>query len=107
MKSTTRLVNDPAVSSAIPAPVEGIDLGMLRPWRIGLVIKRMQVKLIIDLISTLTIGRFDGDNNLLPDVDLRPFHAEELGVSRQHLFLKLEGDSVVVEDNGSSNGTML
>jgi hypothetical protein len=107
MKSTTRLVNDASYTGAVLAPVEGIDLGMVRPWRIALVVKRMQVKLIVDLIDSLIIGRFDGDNNVLPDIDLRPFHAEELGVSRQHLFLKLEGDNVVVIDNESSNGTML
>src|SRR3954468_9826840 len=70
MKSTTRLVNDSTYTGAVLAPSDGVDLGMVRPWRIALVVKRMQVKLIVDLIDSLIIGRFDGDNNVLPDIDL-------------------------------------
>jgi hypothetical protein len=107
MKNTSRLSEEqklPIFSTPEPTTV---DLGGRRPWRMVLIVKSMQVKLIIDLINTLSIGRFHEGSDVVPDVDLRPFDAEKLGVSRQHVFIKLEGDNLVVVDNKSSNGTVL
>jgi pSer/pThr/pTyr-binding forkhead associated (FHA) protein len=107
MSNTTKIVVSQEDNAIVAADVEAIASGNIRPWRIALYLRRMQVKLIVDLVGACAIGRFDAGAGVLPDVDLSPFEAEELGVSRQHLFLKLEGDSVVVVDNDSSNGSYL
>lgn len=107
MKSTTKLISTPEVGDTSETRVEPVDLGMVRPWRIALIIKPMQVQLIVDLIDTQVVGRYVADGEPPPDIDLRPFDGEKLGVSRRHLLMKLEGDTVVVIDNRSSNGTTL
>jgi len=107
MKSTTRLLNTQEVVEPPELQVEPVDLGMVRPWRIALIVKHIQVQLIVDLIDTLVIGRYVADNESPPDIDLRPFNAEQMGVSRRHLLMKLDGDTVNVIDNHSSNGTTL
>ncbi len=107
MSNTTKIVDARQNNAITAAQVETIESGNIRPWRIALVLPRMQVKLIVDLVSACVIGRYDPQTNLLPDIDLAPFEAEALGVSRQHLLIKLEGESVVVIDNDSSNGTFL
>jgi pSer/pThr/pTyr-binding forkhead associated (FHA) protein len=108
-KKTTILERDsPRIEPLVPPqPVEMIDLGVIRPWRLALLIIPDKVELILNLTGEVTLGRADPRNAIQPDIDLRPFRAEELGVSRQHLFLRLEGDSVAVIDNNSSNGTRL
>lgn len=108
-KKTTILANEPPKIEPVvpPQPVEMIDLGVIRPWRLALLIVADKVELILNLTGEVTLGRADPRNAIQPDIDLRPFRAEELGVSRQHLFLRLEGDSVAVIDNNSSNGTRL
>jgi pSer/pThr/pTyr-binding forkhead associated (FHA) protein len=107
MDVKTRSVPIPLSDISSDAQGEAFDAGKIRPWRIALVLKRTQVKLIVDLISTYAIGRFDLEGNASPDIDLSPFSAEEFGVSRRHLLIKLENDVVVVVDNESSNGTRL
>jgi len=42
---------------------------------------------------------------ILPDVDLSPFDAFSLGVSRLHAAIRIVNREVVVTDLGSSNGT--
>jgi len=84
-----------------------LDLGAMRPWRIALNIKQVDMQLIFDLSGQVLLGRRDPENNLLPNIDLSPFRAEELGVSRGHLTMSLEGNTVVVIDNHSMNATHL
>ena len=52
-----------------------------------------------------TLGRTVEGQPILPDVDLTPFDAFSLGVSRLHAALRLVNQEVVVTDLGSSNGT--
>ncbi len=105
--NTRKLVPDDDASQAPPPTIKPIDLGMPRPWRIALRIVQMQIQLVFDLAGTMVIGRAQPETNIYPDIDLGPFNAEELGVSRQHLTLKLEDDRVVVIDQKSVNGTKL
>jgi pSer/pThr/pTyr-binding forkhead associated (FHA) protein len=53
------------------------------------------------------LGRVIEGQPVLPDVDLSPFDAFTLGVSRLHAVLRIINDEVVVTDLGSSNGTRL
>ena len=50
------------------------------------------------------IGRWDADNGVFPDVDLDS-HDSEAKVSRRHARIKKNGQSYLIEDLGSTNGT--
>jgi hypothetical protein len=52
-----------------------------------------------------TLGRTVEGQPILPDVDLSPFDAFTLGVSRLHAALRIINGELVVTDLGSSNGT--
>lgn len=103
-KKTAKL---PDYRPSAPPQTESLDIGVLRPWRIGLLIKQLGLKVIADITETITIGRSTTDIIPPPFIDLRPFGAEALGVSRKHLRITLEGDMLYVEDNRSANGTFL
>ncbi len=55
--------------------------------------------------NEFTLGRAIEGQPILPDVDLSPFDAFTLGVSRLHAVLRIINGEVVVADLGSSNGT--
>lgn len=55
--------------------------------------------------NDLVLGRAVGD--VTPDVDLTPYDAQGLGVSRRHVKLTRESATVMVQDLGSVNGTFL
>lgn len=55
--------------------------------------------------TEFTLGRTIEGQPILPDVDLSPFDAFTLGVSRLHAALRIVNHEVVVTDLGSSNGT--
>jgi pSer/pThr/pTyr-binding forkhead associated (FHA) protein len=105
--STRKLVPDDDSAEAASPQIKPIDLGMPRPWRIALRIMQLQIQLIFNLEGSMVIGRAQPETSAYPDIDLGPFNAEELGVSRQHLTISLDGTRVVVVDNQSSNGTKL
>lgn len=92
--------------TAVPA-IKTIDLGMPRPWRIALRLNQIGVQMIFDLEGTVVVGRAHPESGFYPDIDLGAFQAEEQGVSREHLTLRLDSDRVVVVDNHSANGTKL
>jgi pSer/pThr/pTyr-binding forkhead associated (FHA) protein len=53
-----------------------------------------------------TIGRWDADNGIFPDVDLDA-HDPEAKVSRRHARIRRENGRYVIEDLGSTNGTFV
>ncbi|MCC6146561.1 MAG: FHA domain-containing protein [Anaerolineaceae bacterium] len=55
--------------------------------------------------TEFTLGRVAEGQPILPDVDLSPYEAFSLGVSRLHASLKLANERVIITDLGSSNGT--
>lgn len=83
------------------------NLGRLRPWRIGFHLQDSGVRIITDVTETLILGRIAPDGGETPVIDLRPFDAEEAGVSRKHALVKVEGDGVYLCDLQSANGTLL
>jgi pSer/pThr/pTyr-binding forkhead associated (FHA) protein len=55
--------------------------------------------------TEFTLGRVSDEQPIMPDVDLGPYKAYESGVSRLHAVLKQIGESTIIMDLGSSNGT--
>lgn len=52
-------------------------------------------------------GRADANNTVKPDVDLTPYGAVDMGVSRQHAAIEISEETVMLLDVGSANGTFL
>jgi hypothetical protein len=64
--------------------------------------------LLVDLGKESVIGRaHDQESIPQPDVDLTPYGAVEHGVSRIHLTLTRDHDTIFVTDLGSANSTFL
>ena len=55
-------------------------------------------------VPNATIGRWDADNGVFPDVDLDAFDPEAK-VSRRHARIKIQDGKYLIEDLGSTNGT--
>lgn len=53
-----------------------------------------------------TIGRWDADNGIFPDIDL-DVHDPEAKVSRRHARIIYENGKFMIEDLGSTNGTFV
>lgn len=53
-----------------------------------------------------TIGRWDADNGVFPDVDLDAFDSDAK-VSRRHARIRRSNDAYYIEDLGSTNGTYI
>jgi pSer/pThr/pTyr-binding forkhead associated (FHA) protein len=64
-------------------------------------------ELEVSLAKSIRLGRSDPTQNMLPEVDLSDDLAMEHGVSREHLGIFCRGTDVMVEDLGSTNGTLL
>ena len=107
-KETRRLDQgyDDIIETAKPE-IKAVDSGMRRPWRIALLVQATGTEMIFDVTGPMIVGRAYPDSGFFPDIDLGAFNAGELGVSREHLTIKLDGERVVVEDNKSANGTQL
>jgi hypothetical protein len=65
-------------------------------------------KLQMEVHGKVIVGRAHGSPKLeQPNIDLAPFGAIEQGVSRRHLALVLEHETITVMDLGSANHTYL
>lgn len=95
------------LETAVDPQIKPIDYGMQRPWRIALRLVDMQMQMIFDLSGTMVVGRAHPETSFYPDIDLGAFKGGELGVSREHMYFQLDGERVVIIDNGSANGTQL
>lgn len=51
------------------------------------------------------LGRASQGQSMVPDIDLTPYQAFEAGVSRIHAAIRIMGDTVLITDLGSANGT--
>jgi DNA-binding response OmpR family regulator/pSer/pThr/pTyr-binding forkhead associated (FHA) protein len=63
--------------------------------------------LTVTVEDRVIVGRNVMGDPKHPDVDLEPYGAEGMGVSRQHLTIYTEGEHLMVMDTGSNNGTLL
>jgi pSer/pThr/pTyr-binding forkhead associated (FHA) protein len=53
------------------------------------------------------IGRNSEGQTNIPDIDLTPYDAYTAGVSRTHVYIKMDQSGFTVRDLGSANGTRL
>jgi len=79
-----------------------------RKSRLQLTFRDSGESLTLEIAQSLVLGRFHREPGVeQPDVDLTPYDALEKGVSRRHLMVSREHDTVVVMDLGSANSTYL
>jgi pSer/pThr/pTyr-binding forkhead associated (FHA) protein len=64
-------------------------------------------ELEIPVTKPVRLGRMDPLQDIYPEVDLTEDMALDYGVSREHACIFRRGEHVVVEDLGSTNGTLL
>jgi pSer/pThr/pTyr-binding forkhead associated (FHA) protein len=75
--------------------------------RIALKNLKLGSTLFFTLDDSLLLGRECSSIVEIPYIDLEPYNAFQLGVSRRHALLKLEEEQVFVIDTNSSNGVWL
>jgi hypothetical protein len=64
--------------------------------------------LLVEVPELVVFGRFHHEPNApQPDIDLTPYGAIDKGVSRRHLQLTRDHDTIFVSDLGSANHTYL
>jgi pSer/pThr/pTyr-binding forkhead associated (FHA) protein len=77
-----------------------------KPQGIVFIVNGQEV--ILNAGSKVIVGRGDPlSSTPQPDVDLGPFGAETLGVSRHHVELNWRNGLIYIADVGSTNGTLL
>jgi hypothetical protein len=59
----------------------------------------------VDLMDHVVIGRRDPNEADVPELDLSPHAAYQLGISRRHAIIRRVGDHLEIQDLGSRNGT--
>jgi hypothetical protein len=64
-------------------------------------------ELEVRLTKPVRLGRMDPLHDIYPEVDLTEDMALDYGVSREHACIFRRGEHVLVEDLGSTNGTLL
>lgn len=78
------------------------------PWRLRLQISGPNhTTLGLELKPQLILGRSKSPDGPQPDLDLAPYGGEQGGVSRRHAQIIFDGESLFLEDLGSTNGTRL
>jgi hypothetical protein len=100
-KGTTNLLSPDVLPRYNDAPLLDVPPGVL----VLAVAGHTDAPLVLPPYRNVYLGRqFPGEN---PPIDLTPFGAHELGVSRQHALLVANEQGYMIEDLASSNGTWL
>lgn len=61
----------------------------------------------VDIAGDMVVGRSDTVTGYIPEIDLTPFGAYRLGISRRHAIIRRQSGSLIVKDLGSRNGTSI
>ncbi len=77
------------------------------PWRLGLKNLSLGIMQVFDLTECIMIGRGLCDPDTMPFLDMTPYAAHEMGVSRRHVILQRKENGIFIIDNNSSNGVVL
>lgn len=101
------IIEEPKIQTNRPQEITGLESSP----------KKIEAKLIIERGTSIgtefkisgeesTIGRWDADNGIFPDIDLDVFDPEAK-VSRRHARIIYDGGKFMIEDLGSTNGTFV
>jgi pSer/pThr/pTyr-binding forkhead associated (FHA) protein len=90
---------------------QGDDINLPRtgPLSIRLIIGQgvRKRELEVLLVKPIRLGRSDPARNIFPELDLTDDLAMERGISREHAAIFGRGSLILIEDLGSTNGTLL
>lgn len=100
----TRRLDNAAEASAVPRWGTA-RLGNER--KLLLHVRGQDHPLVVNLTDQLILGRYNDETNETPEVNLEPYDARSLGVSRRHAAIVVEDDGLKVMDLGSQNATYI
>lgn len=84
------------------------DVTFFKPGtEIKLEIQGVPKPIHIPVEDEIVLGRSDTVTGFMPDVDLTPYGAYRLGLSRRHVILKCKENQLFLIDLGSRNGSYL
>jgi CheY-like chemotaxis protein len=103
----TKFLGEPAnQGAAMPRRVTG-PLDEVLPWVIEFRVVGTASTIQVRVSEKMTIGRSDPENGFEPAINLTPYAAHMMGVSRSHAMIMAKDNSIVIQDMGSANGTRL
>lgn len=100
----TAFVETPRARAATASGTGGLDA--LEPGQIALSLNGVGQPIILSGRAQYILGR-EGQDQVVPDLNLSDYGAREKGVSRVHAALRQERDQLLLVDLGSTNGTRL
>lgn len=77
------------------------------PRRVALRNNRLNITLVFTIVDSVSLGREPTVGSKMAHVNLEPYDAYQLGISRIHAVLKLESGNIYIIDNASLNGVMV
>ncbi|MCZ7543755.1 MAG: FHA domain-containing protein [Anaerolineae bacterium] len=78
------------------------------PHAITVQVQGASRKFVLEMLNApFILGRADPEADFMPEVELSPFDAVRLGVSRRHAMISWGSGGVTIEDLGSYNGTFV
>jgi pSer/pThr/pTyr-binding forkhead associated (FHA) protein len=83
------------------------DADALAPWLVELRVVGTSDVLQVTAGEGTVLGRADSGDEGHCDIDLAPYNALPLGVSRRHALIRIGKNRVTITDLGSSNGTRI
>jgi hypothetical protein len=102
---STERVPQRAAPETVSVPPPAVEVRELRGKGVVLVVRGHPEPILVQG-HDLVLGRYDPGSNQ-PTVDLTPYNAGGLGVSRRHARLVAQDDIYLIEDMGSTNGTWI
>jgi CheY-like chemotaxis protein len=106
-KNTDFLGDAPQVeASPMPRRVTG-PLDQVLPWVLEFRVVGTASTIQVRVSEMMTIGRADPDRDITPDINLSPYSAHMMGVSRKHAIISTKDNGITIKDLDSANGTRL
>jgi pSer/pThr/pTyr-binding forkhead associated (FHA) protein len=101
-------LSSPTPTTPLPKPPEPYPTTSIDTNTILLYVDQAEVPLVVSITDgSITLGRHSGLKTIQPMVDLSPYGAHLVGVSRFHASIQRNADRITVKDLGSANGTTL
>ncbi|MBI5670188.1 MAG: FHA domain-containing protein [Chloroflexi bacterium] len=101
-QTTTRVPDEPVLP---PLREQIVHLTELYDDMLAILIPDEAQPILVRGEQKIVLGRSGFVTDPVPTVDLTPYNAAGLGVSRQHAVISRPGDQYVIQDLGSTNGT--